>query len=99
METVDAEISRLAAQWAAPRRSRQDPCAEVLGERVGTIDRFDHAQLREVIEVCRASRTASEAGRTLFAISRVKRSSTNDADRLRKYLAKFGLDFDQVRGS
>lgn len=98
VEAVKAEISRLTTQWSAPRGSRQDPCVELLGERIETIDRFDHAQLRDVIEVCRASRTASEAGRTLFAVSRVERSSKNDADRLRKYLAKFDLDFEQVRG-
>jgi transcriptional regulatory protein RtcR len=39
----------------------------------------------------------SEAGRTLFAASRQRRSSTNDADRLRKYLARFGLSFEHVR--
>ena len=33
----------------------------------------------------------SEAGRMLFAASRSSRSTTNDADRLRKYLARYGL--------
>ncbi|MXV12039.1 hypothetical protein DYQ93_13500 [Xanthomonas sp. LMG 8992] len=32
-----------------------------------------------------------------FAVSRMQRASTNDADRLRKYLARFGLDWEQVR--
>ncbi|MBB5884461.1 sigma54-dependent transcription regulator [Xanthomonas sp. F1] len=27
----------------------------------------------------------------------MQRASTNDADRLRKYLARFGLDWEQVR--
>jgi len=49
-------------------------------------------QLAEVVRVCRASRTLSEAGRTLFAASRARKGSTNDADRLRKYLKRFGLD-------
>lgn len=38
----------------------------------------------------------SEAGRTLFAESFKKRKSTNDSDRLRKYLAGFGLSWKQV---
>ncbi len=38
----------------------------------------------------------SAAGRTLFAVSRQKRKTQNDADRLRKYLQKFGLDWDAV---
>jgi transcriptional regulatory protein RtcR len=50
-------------------------------------------QLAEAIRVCRASRSLSEAGRSLFAASRTRRSSANDADRLRKYLARFGLDW------
>ena len=36
------------------------------------------------------------AGRELFAVSRKERSSTNDADRLRKYLARFGLSWERV---
>ncbi len=46
--------------------------------------------------VCRASRSLSDAGRTLFAASRAQRTSVNDADRLRKYLARFGLDWERV---
>jgi transcriptional regulatory protein RtcR len=34
----------------------------------------------------------------LFAASRARKSSSNDADRLRKYLARFGLEFERVRG-
>ena len=54
-------------------------------------------QLDEVIATCRRSRTLSEAGRSLFAVSRTRKKSSNDADRLRKYLAKWGLSFDEVR--
>lgn len=39
----------------------------------------------------------SQAGRELFAVSRGQRASTNDADRLRKYLARFGWDWEAVR--
>jgi transcriptional regulatory protein RtcR len=49
--------------------------------------------LIETIRICRISRSLSEAGRLLFSVSRTKRSSANDADRLRKYLARFGLDW------
>jgi transcriptional regulatory protein RtcR len=50
-------------------------------------------QLAEVIRVCRRSRSLSEAGRILFSASRSRRSSANDADRLRKYLQRYGLDW------
>jgi transcriptional regulatory protein RtcR len=38
----------------------------------------------------------SAAGRTLFAASRAKKRSANDADRLRKYLDRFGLGWGDV---
>jgi len=41
--------------------------------------------------VCAGASSLSEAGRRLFAISRQRRTTANDADRLRKYLARFGL--------
>lgn len=61
------------------------------------IDPFDRVQLAHVVAVCRRSKSLSEAGRELFAVSRRKRAVTNDADRLKKYLAKFGLDFARCR--
>jgi transcriptional regulatory protein RtcR len=33
----------------------------------------------------------------LFDRSRARKQSVNDADRLRKYLARFGLDWQAVR--
>lgn len=56
-------------------------------------DRFELAQLREVAAACRESRTAAEAGKRLFAVSRKAKKTSNDTDRLAKYLAKFGLSF------
>jgi len=47
--------------------------------------------------VCRASASLSEAGRRLFDVSRQEKAKVNDADRLRKYLARFGLDWARVR--
>lgn len=70
--------------------------AEVLGARVEALDLFDRAQLAAVIRACRASASLSEAGRRLFAVSLGERASRNDADRLRKYLDRFGLSFAAV---
>jgi len=70
---------------------------ELLGEeRVQALDLFDRLQLEAVVRVCRQSRSLSDAGRQLFQASRAQRSVVNDADRLRKYLAKLGLDWGQV---
>ncbi|MFZ4575773.1 MAG: RNA repair transcriptional activator RtcR [Phycisphaerales bacterium] len=96
-EVVTAELARLTA---APAPREQDPCDRVMGAaRAAELDRFDRVQLAEVLRVCANARSLSEAGRELFAASRAKKSTTNDADRLRKYLARFGLDFDQARTS
>lgn len=96
---VEDELERLRGQWTPAARRRQgDELATLLGaERLAAIDRFDRAQLAEVVEVCRASESLSVAGRELFAASRARRSSTNDADRLRKYLARFDLSFAAIK--
>lgn len=75
------------------------PLDALLGEAVQELDRFDRVQLEEVVRVCVQAKSLSAAGRELFAVSRAQRASTNDADRLRKYLARFGLDWEQVRGA
>ena len=61
------------------------------------IDPFDEVQLAEVIRTCRQSDSLSDAGRKLFSASRTKKKSKNDADRLKKYLSRFGLEWSRVR--
>ncbi|MGL4286311.1 MAG: RNA repair transcriptional activator RtcR [Phreatobacter sp.] len=99
--TAREEIERLSAQWHAAGTDGDDDgraLAEVLGaERIRQIDLFDRAQLAAVIAVCRQSASLSAAGRTLFAASRLNKTSGNDADRLRKYLARFDLSFEDLR--
>src|SRR5688500_9647689 len=96
-DCVDAEIARLTRLWSA-QGPEDDGLAQLLPEdRLAAIDPFDRVQIAEVVRVCRASRSLSEAGRTLFAASRTARASTNDADRLRKYLARFGLEWGNLR--
>ena len=101
--TVDAEIERLRKAWQEGRGEGASAdgndrlLAEALGADYGQrFDRFDLAQLADVVRVCRVSPSLSEAGRTLFAVSRREKISANDADRLRKYLARFGLTWSGV---
>jgi len=96
--TVADEIARLRRLWRREAEPQDDLLQEVLGDGASALDRFDRVQLAEVIRCCRNSRNLADAGRALFAQSRQQRSSTNDGDRLRKYLAKFGLDWARVRG-
>lgn len=99
VENVDAEIARLRRLWGGQHDAGDDVLADVLDqETLAAIDPFDRVQLAETIRVCRKSRSLSEAGRTLFAASRARRRSANDADRLRKYLARFGLEWASVVG-
>jgi transcriptional regulatory protein RtcR len=91
---VAGEIARLeAGSHAEPR----DRLAELLGAPAGDLDRFDRVQLADVVEVCAAAPSLSAAGRALFARSLAQRTTRNDADRLRKYLARFGVDFETIQ--
>ncbi len=103
-EVVEEEIARLSRSWraaASPQTTASSALLErVLGqEGVSQLDRFDRAQLEDVVLVCRESASLSEAGRRLFEASRQRKKSSNDADRLRKYLARFGLDFAMIQGA
>ncbi|CAC0112732.1 Transcriptional regulatory protein QseF [Salmonella enterica subsp. enterica serovar Typhisuis] len=61
------------------------------------LDLFDRMQLENVVAVCRQAKTLSDAGRQLFNVSRQGKATVNDADRLRKYLARFGLTWDVLQ--
>ena len=95
VDVVDEELQRLRRLW---RRDEADVLRDLLGAELDALDLFDQLQLREVVRLCRRCRSLSEAGRQLFAASRSKRTSTNDADRLRKYLTRFGLSWETVSG-
>jgi transcriptional regulatory protein RtcR len=98
---VVAELARLRASWRSPDAPGPgaDELVQVLGaSRAAALDRFDRVQLADVVAVCRTATSLSAAGRVLFAASRQDKRSHNDADRLRKYLARWDLSFDELRG-
>ena len=98
-ELVAEEIGRLTAGWAGG--ATEGPEAILLelfdSALLAEIDPFDRVQLAEVVRVCRASASLSEAGRALFCASRARKKNPNDADRLRKYLMRFGLEWERVK--
>jgi transcriptional regulatory protein RtcR len=98
IEVVNEEIGRLKRGWGEQSvNETQDLLEQLLGtERMNVLDLFDREQLASVIRVCRNSRTLSEAGRALFTTSRDKKKTVNDADRLRKYLARFGVEWKEL---
>lgn len=95
---VHEEIDRLMLAWRGP--IADDDLTSVLSpHQLEALDPFDRVQLQHVLTVCRRSRSLSEAGRALFQASRAKKTSSNDADRLRKYLARFDLDWSIITSS
>jgi transcriptional regulatory protein RtcR len=100
VEDVEEEIGRLRESWQRPGAAVQMTAADLGAVLDSTalaeLDPFDRVQLAYVVGVCQRAKTLSDAGREVFAVSRGKRSVTNDADRLKKYLAKFGLAFERL---
>ncbi|MBL7238875.1 RNA repair transcriptional activator RtcR family protein [Komagataeibacter rhaeticus] len=96
---VEGEITTLTRQWAALRRDGDLALLAEVSPDLVNVDEFDRAQLAAVVRACRAASSLSAAGRRLFAVSRQAKASQNDADRLRKYLARFDLKWDMVSGS
>ncbi len=107
-DQVGDEVSRLQSVWnRVPPWARTGaegaPHAPRLLERVlpfdraDGLDRFDRVQLEDVLLVCREAASLSAAGRILFERSRQKKAVVNDADRLRKYLGRFGLEWESLK--
>jgi transcriptional regulatory protein RtcR len=98
---VAGEIARLRQLWRPfnDTVAQQADLDQVLGTAAAAqLDQFDALQLQAVLGVCRQSVSLSDAGRKLFAVSRTAKRQPNDADRLKKYLARFELAWDDVRG-
>lgn len=100
VDCVDEEIDRLRSAW---NPSTSDTCLSpaiesLLGaDAAAQLDRFDRVQLEDVLKVCAESASIAEAGRTLFAQSRAKKKSSNDSDRLRKYLQGWNITWDKIK--
>ena len=91
-DLVHAEIARLQYLWAEYVEKTEKSVFRLPQTiRREDWDLFDLQQLENVLAICRQSKSMAEAGRALFNVSRNNRSTPNDSDRLRKYLARFGL--------
>ena len=94
-QIVRDEIGRLEQRW---KQSALIPAVALHEDLADEFDLFDRLQLNCVLAICRKHAQLSSAGRELFNRSRLAKSSPNDADRLRKYLQRFGLSWEQARG-
>ena len=101
---VDNEIDLLQQRWGEGHTGTQgfaDRRAELLStwltaDAIAALDNFEQVQLGYVIEVCQRSRSMAAAGREIFQASRARKKSSNDSHRVKVYLEKFGLDFEQL---
>lgn len=97
LSVVEDEIAYLSRQWASTNRNSDHQIVSYyLAGKADKLDPFDLVQLAAVIRTCQNSASLSAAGRTLFAASRLTKKSSNDADRLKKYLEKFGLSWSDI---
>ena len=98
VELVAEELRRLKDSWEAlESTSLDDELTPVIAPpELSKLDLFDRMQLANVISVCKKSRALSDAGRILFGVSRRRRKTANDADRLGKYLQRFGILWEQI---
>jgi transcriptional regulatory protein RtcR len=104
---VDSEIERLRFAWGRDSSKTENPNSLTEGllekcltqTQIQNLDHFDSIQLAEVIRICRQSKSLSDAGRKLFSASRQSKAKPNDADRLRKYLARFDLTWENTHAS
>jgi transcriptional regulatory protein RtcR len=99
VDQVKAEVAHLKAIWATAPADTSAPVIErgVTTAMSAQLDRFDRVQLEDVLSVCRTAPSLSAAGRILFDQSRERKKAVNDADRLRKYLARFDLEWTTLK--
>ncbi len=98
LNEVTAEIGRLQQIWGVGKPRTHDFILEKImsPQQIEQLDEFDRIQLEGVITICQRSKSMADAGRRLFSVSREQRQTTNDSDRVKKYLAKFRLNWDDV---
>jgi transcriptional regulatory protein RtcR len=95
------DVATVRAEWQRNRPTTLAGKDRFLERLLGSdyasrYDAFELVQLKEVLHVCASSRNMSEAGRKLFAVSRLAKKSRNDADRLARYLANYGIRFADI---
>lgn len=95
---VQTEIKRLLQLWHDDNSKQQHTKTQTLIPE--NLDTFDKIQLQEVLTICQHHKvcgdTLAQAGKTLFNVSRNRRKTANDSDRLRKYLARFGISWQDI---
>lgn len=100
VKEVREEIEGLREAWGQGgryKKSERDLRWLIGGESLENLDLFERKSLEAVVGVCMSSASLAEAGRILFQVSRQKKKSVNDSDRLMKYLGKYDLTWQRIR--
>ena len=99
LDILDEEIKRLKSLWKSENFESEvrlvDNFKHIIDK--DKIDLFEQIQIEGVLRVCGECRSLSDAGRKLFAISRLSKASSNDSDRLKKFLSKYGLTWEMTQ--
>ncbi len=92
---LNGAITRMAT-LAPGGRSTKEVVAEEIS-RLKALWNTSKTDLNEkILKVCRKSKNMSDAGRKIFAISRKNKKQANDSDRLRKYLSKYNITWNDI---
>lgn len=98
LKEVQEEIKTLEYRWQGETTSslKTDLNRFLPSTELGMLDYIEQVELAAVIEVCLNAKSAAEAGRKLYNVSRTLKKSSNDSHRLSVYLKKYGLSFDDI---
>jgi transcriptional regulatory protein RtcR len=99
IDILNEEIKRLKSLWDSEKFNSAQLLREQYGHLIDftKLDLFERLQLESVLRVCNKSKSLSDAGRKLFAVSRLSKKSYNDSDRLKKFLAKYDLTWELIQ--
>ena len=96
-QNVDKEIKRLLDNWS--QLEPQEDSIKSLHQFMDNpekYDLFDQLQLLNVIPICQKSKSAADAGRKLFNVSRLDKKQINDTKRISDFLSGFDLHFEDI---
>ena len=97
---VEEEITRLKIKWQSSTKPSSINLAligKILGEEAtAKMDYYEQLKLASIIETCRHSNSMAEAGRKLFNVSREHKKSNNDSHRVKQFLDKYSLKFEDL---
>lgn len=95
---LETGILRSKSKGTAPAGAQFPLVQRVLSsEDCGVRDLFELAQVEAVLFALQTTSNMAQAGRKLFACTRLQKSTVNDSDRVRKLLTAWGLSYADLK--